>query len=71
MRAVVDRIEGDLAVLLVGDEETQVVIPLRLLPEGTRESSILRLSFELDQAATDGGLERARQRIERLRRLSR
>jgi hypothetical protein len=49
MKAVVDRIEGDTAVLLIGEEETRLDIPLRLLPEGTREGSHLTIAFELDK----------------------
>lgn len=71
MRAVVDRIEGEVAVLLLGDEEIKVDLPVRYLPTGAKESSILRLSLELDQVATDDALERARQRIGRLKRVGR
>ncbi|MBT9140225.1 MAG: hypothetical protein DDT30_00801 [Dehalococcoidia bacterium] len=34
MKAVIDRIEGDYAVVLFGDAEIQVDIPVGLLPEG-------------------------------------
>ena len=45
MRAVVDRIENETAVLLFGDEDSKVDIPLKLLPAGTREGSFLQVSF--------------------------
>lgn len=50
MKAVVDRIEEQIAVVLFGDEEIKVNIPLELLPEGTREGSHLSITFELDAA---------------------
>ncbi len=37
MKAVVDRIEGAAAVLLLGEDEIKLDIPLKLLPQGTRE----------------------------------
>lgn len=43
-RGFVDRIEGDKAVLLLGEEEQyQVVIPKALLPEGAGEGSVLSI----------------------------
>ncbi|HZK34879.1 MAG TPA: DUF3006 domain-containing protein [Bacillota bacterium] len=45
MKAVIDRIENGIAVLLVGQEEKRVDIPLTRLPEGASEGSWLRVSF--------------------------
>ena len=50
MKAVVDRIEDQTAVVLFGDEEIKVDIPLQLLPEETGEGSFLQVSFSLDPA---------------------
>ena len=49
MRAVVDRIENQTAVLLFGDKEIKVNMPLKLLPAGTREGSFLQVDFTLDR----------------------
>jgi len=70
MRAVVDRIEGDIAILLLGDEEIKVNLPRRYLPAGTRESSILTVGFQLAEAETAVALDQAAARIERLKTLS-
>ncbi len=70
MRAVVDRIEGEIAVLLLGDEEVRLDLPMRYLPTGVKEGTILSLRFEVDAAATDAARERAVERIRRLKRLS-
>lgn len=52
MKAVIDRFEGDLAVILIGGEEIKVNIPRQLLPAGTHEGSWLKISFELDPEGT-------------------
>ena len=51
MKAVIDRFEGDYAIVLFGDDEIKVEIPTTLLPEGAQEGSWLRVSLELDQDA--------------------
>jgi hypothetical protein len=46
-RAVVDRIEdGDLAVVLVGDDEVEHIVPRNELPEGSEAGSVLRVTIE-------------------------
>lgn len=63
MKATLDRIEGDMAVLLVRDDESiRLNMPLALLPEGCREGDILNISVTKDEKAT----EDARARISSL-----
>lgn len=51
-RVVVDRIEGDLAVLvLYDDDRVKFNLPLRYLPEGVREGDHLQMSFGEDEAS--------------------
>jgi hypothetical protein len=52
MKAVIDRFEGEYAILLCGDEEIKVEAPRQLLPAGSTEGSWLKVSFELDPAET-------------------
>jgi len=52
IQAVIDRFEGNKAVLLVGDDETQVVWPNRILPRGVKEGDILRIEVQVDGQAT-------------------
>lgn len=60
IRIVIDRIEGDLAVLvLYDDDRLKFNLPLRYLPEGAREGDHLQMSFTEDEA----GRESERQRI--------
>lgn len=63
-RAVIDRVDEGLAVLLVGDEERQVVVPLAKLPTGVGPGDWLGVTLErgqLVQAVPDAG-ETARRR---------
>ncbi len=52
MKAVIDRIEGNYAVVFVGDEQVKINIPIELLPKNTREGSWLKITFELDPEKT-------------------
>ena len=45
MKAVIDRFEGDHAVVLFGDDELKVDIPRQLLPPGAKEGSWLKVSY--------------------------
>jgi len=68
MRAIIDRFEGDMAVILLGDEEIQLDLPRKYLPQKAREGTIMRLSWEIDEAQTESVRDRMRNRIERLKR---
>lgn len=64
-KAVVDRIvDGKKAVLLVGEKETERIVPLEQLPKGTKEGSWIHIDengkFTLDTSAAN----RMKQRIE-------
>ena len=52
-KLVIDRFEGEKAVLLAGDEEATVVWPRSLLPAGAAEGNILSLDLTIDPAATE------------------
>ena len=68
MKAVIDRIEGDLAVVLVGEKgEFKLNLPLSLLPEGCKEGDVLNISIERDSAATDQAKERVTDLMEKLK----
>lgn len=51
--AVIDRYEGDKAVLLVGDDERPVLFPAAYLPPSLDEGAYLRLDITFDPKATD------------------
>lgn len=52
MKAVIDRLEGKKAVLLVGEQEISVVWPRELLPK-CEEGDILAIQMAVDRAATE------------------
>ena len=71
MRAVIDRIEGEFAVLLMGDEgKIRVSFPLSLLPLGSKESDVLSISIERDPLATQQTKERTSSLMEKLKKKS-
>jgi hypothetical protein len=53
VRAFVDRIEGEMAVLLLGEnEDTEVVLPASFLPEGGGEGAVLIVELRFDPEET-------------------
>ena len=62
MKAVIDRFEGEYAVILFGDDEIKVDIPRQLLPPNAKEGSWLNVSFELDPE----GEKKQREKVEGL-----
>ena len=67
MKAVVDRIEGDIAVLLIGDNEVKLHVALADLPSGTKEGSWLKVGFELDPEGEKGQREKISKLLEKLK----
>jgi len=70
MKATIDRFEGELAVLLMGDERVKVNMPHSLLPEGCKEGDILNISIERDPEATQQARERVSGLMEKLKKKS-
>ena len=75
-KAVIDRFEGDKAVLLVGEEQDALVVPRAKLPKGVKEGHWLKvdveddrvLSAEIDEEETSRAKERINEKLARLRR---
>ncbi len=67
VKAVIDRFESDFAVVLFGDKEIKVDIPLELLPAGVKEGSLLNVSFEMDEEGTKKQEEKIRGLLEKLK----
>ena len=66
MKAVIDRFEGDFAVLLVGEEELKVDLPKKLLPKEADEGSWLDFNLELDEDLTEKRREKNRDLLDDL-----
>jgi hypothetical protein len=58
--------EGDLAVLLVGEQQEMLNVPLYMLPEGATEGSWLVIRFSLDEETTNQQYRRNKSLLERL-----
>jgi hypothetical protein len=75
-KAVIDRFEDDLAVLLVGEEEEQLVVPRTSLPTEAKEGVWLEVEVEDDRLVsavvdldeTTAAKERIAEKLARLRR---
>jgi len=67
LKAVIDRFEGDYAVVLFGNDEIKVDIPKVLLPEGSKEGSWFKVSFELDIEETKSREDRIKSKLDKLK----
>ncbi|MBE3142116.1 MAG: DUF3006 domain-containing protein [Thermoplasmata archaeon] len=76
MKAVIDRFEGEYAILIVGEEEQRLNIPRKLLPQKAKEGSWLQLeivdgearNITLDEQETEKARQRIAEKLARLRR---
>jgi hypothetical protein len=67
-KATLDRIEEDIAVLLVRDEEKiKINIPLFLLPAGSKEGDILDITITKNIQETETAKERVSNLLEKLK----
>ena len=67
-KVTLDRIEEDIALLLVSDEEKiRINIPLFLLPEGSKEGDILDIAITRDVRETEDAKERVSSLLEKLK----
>ena len=75
MKAVIDRFEGDIAVLILGEEDKHLNVPRKQLPPKSKEGSWLLLdlvggqpqNITLDEKETEAARERIAEKFARLR----
>jgi hypothetical protein len=68
-KIVVDRIEGDLAVLvLYEDDRVKFNLPLGYLPDGVREGDHLQMSFAEDESSRQSEKKRIDDLLKELKR---
>lgn len=60
----VDRIEEGLAIILLGDEEYQIEIPCKLLPDDINEGNYIKLDIQKDKKSTQAALKEAMELME-------
>jgi DNA polymerase III delta prime subunit len=76
MKAVIDRFEGEYAILIVGDDEQRLNVSRKLLPKEAKEGHWLQLdivgdevsNIELDEQETEKAKQRIAEKLARLRR---
>ena len=69
MKATIDRIESDIAILIPRDDETlRLHLPVSVLPPDCREGDIVSITLERDARATEEVKERVRDLIGKLNR---
>ncbi len=67
VKAVVDRFEGERAVLLVGQEERQAIFPAANLPQGLSEGDYIRMKISYDAKTTKAAAEESARLLNELR----
>ncbi|WP_027396324.1 DUF3006 domain-containing protein [Anaerovibrio lipolyticus] len=60
----VDRIEEGLAIILLGEEEYQIEIPCKLLPDDINEGNFIKLDIKKDKQSTQVALKEAMELME-------
>jgi hypothetical protein len=76
MKAVIDRFEGEFAILIVGDDERHLNVSRKLLPEEAKEGHWLQLeivggevsNIRVDDQETENVNRRIAEKLARLRR---
>ena len=76
MKVVVDRFEGEFAVLIVGEDEQYINVLRKLLPEQSKEGSWLQVEIQngevvsavMDEEETANAQQRIAEKLARLRR---
>ncbi|KAF0133134.1 MAG: hypothetical protein FD145_1438 [Candidatus Saganbacteria bacterium] len=65
IKAIIDRIEGDKAILLFGEDDS-AEFPIGLLPQGAKESDILTIKINLKDKDTEKAKQKAAEMIKKL-----
>ena len=68
MKAVVDRIENNLAVVLFEDRKLEINIPMELLPQNTKEGIWLNIDISIDQEKTSDMYQKNKDLLDRIKR---
>ena len=68
MKVSIDRIEQEVAVLVVQDDPSGIIrVPVSLLPPGCREGDVLNMTLEADLLETASAKERVAGLIDKLK----
>lgn len=67
MQAIIDRIEGKIAVLEI-EGELFIEIPKKFLPKGVKDGDVLKITFEIDEIAKKQKIEKIKKLQKKLQR---
>ncbi len=67
MKAVIDRIIDGKVVLLFDEDETEVIMPVQLLPDEIKEGTWLQVDFLIDHKLTASRLQRNADLLEKIK----
>jgi len=70
LTAVIDRLEGEMAVVMLAEQQLQLDVPDEFIPAAADEGTILRIQITADLQQTEAIRRRQKQRLERLLRSS-
>lgn len=65
MKGIIDRFEGEYAVININDKH--IDFPKELLPEGASEGDHLKITLEIDQESTRASKERVESLLNKLK----
>ncbi len=66
MKAVVDQIQENLAVVLIEEQDVVLHVPIEKMPEGTQEGHWLRIDFTLDEEQTSSMYQQNKTLLQKL-----
>ena len=67
MQAVIDRFEGEDAVLLIGEnEEQQLNVAKKFLPKEVKEGDCLKIDFQINTETTEKRKEKAKELLDKI-----
>ena len=68
MKMTIDRIDGNIAVLMSREDESlRITVPILLLPLGSREGDIISMTLDADPAETKSARDRITGIVNRMR----
>lgn len=66
IRGIIDRLEDDTAVILIGDEEKEVNIPISYLPSNISEGDVIEISLNVNKEETAKRAQKIKKFMERI-----
>lgn len=66
IHGIVDSIEDDIAVILIGDEEKKISIPVKYLPSNATEGDVIDISLNINKDETIKRSQKLKSFMERI-----